>query len=192
MLRDVRQTPAYSDASPCRNRAKTLLTRREHTTRMRRRFMMGVAAAFSAAFGGHAAADSTASSFANATPDLARINVKLDRRSANLKLVQVVFRHGARTPLTDQTYLWEGQEWNCCGKAYEAVPLQLLDVNGGPATPNESDQKQVRNTSSQTAAYNQQFRFVGMNSAIRSNCNSNASPAAAATLAADLADGLRT
>jgi hypothetical protein len=60
-----------------------------------------------------------------------------------LKLVQVVFRHGARTPLTDETYLWEGQEWNCCGKAYEAVPLRLLNVNGGPASTNDHDQKQM-------------------------------------------------
>lgn len=28
----------------------------------------------------------------------------------------------------------------------QAVPLQLLDVKGGPASPNESDQKQVRDT----------------------------------------------
>jgi hypothetical protein len=26
----------------------------------------------------------------------------------------------------------------------QAVPLQLFDVNGGPAGPNEHDQKQVR------------------------------------------------
>uniref|UniRef100_A0A383VZ21 Uncharacterized protein n=1 Tax=Tetradesmus obliquus TaxID=3088 RepID=A0A383VZ21_TETOB len=52
-------------------------------------------------------------------------------------------RHGARTPLTDASYLWEGQEWNVGGPAYKAVPLQLFDVNGGPAGPNEHDQKQV-------------------------------------------------
>lgn len=62
------------------------------TAVMRRRLVLGAAAALGAAFGGNAAADSTASSMANNALDLARSQVKLDRSNANLKLVQVVFR----------------------------------------------------------------------------------------------------
>ncbi|WIA35594.1 hypothetical protein OEZ86_004015 [Tetradesmus obliquus] len=110
---------------------------------MQRRLMIGAAAAFSAATvgaRGHATAEG---SQAPASQQSLSGQIKLDRRNAQLRLVQVVFRHGARTPLTDASYLWEGQEWNVGGPAYKAVPLQLFDVNGGPAGPNEHDQKQV-------------------------------------------------
>jgi hypothetical protein len=38
----------------------------------------------------------------------------------------LLYRHGARTPLTDDAYLWQGQEWNVCGKAFEASIFEFL------------------------------------------------------------------
>eukprot|EP00879_Flechtneria_rotunda_P022167 GHRR01023390.1.p1 GENE.GHRR01023390.1~~GHRR01023390.1.p1 ORF type:complete len:166 (+),score=43.24 GHRR01023390.1:140-637(+) len=116
---------------------------------MQRRLIWCGMAAFGGAVGHTAAADAKTTTAAAAPaaipakPNLAAAPIKLDRRNAQLRLVQVVFRHGARTPLTDASYLWEGHEWNVCGCAYKAVPLQLLDIHGGPATTNAHDQKQM-------------------------------------------------
>lgn len=32
----------------------------------------------------------------------------------------ITCRHGARTPLTDKTYMWGDIQWDCCGQAYQA------------------------------------------------------------------------
>jgi hypothetical protein len=138
-------------------------THRPRASKMQRRFILGATAAFSAAAvgaRGHATAEG---SQAPASQQSLGDPIKLDRRNAQLRLVQVVFRyadirsrqlcccdrhqppstcqnsvlllqctktlcaicvfvrrHGARTPLTDASYLWEGQEWNVGGAAYKA------------------------------------------------------------------------
>ncbi|DBA85742.1 hypothetical protein WJX77_001343 [Trebouxia sp. C0004] len=60
--------------------------------------------------------------------------------SAQLKLVQVVFRHGARSPLTKR--YWEGQEWDVCGKAFEPVKLEIRSLDGGEQPVSGHDQAQ--------------------------------------------------
>lgn len=52
--------------------------------------------------------------------------------------------HGARTPLGKAAFLWEGQEWDVCGRAFDSVPLTLLDAAGQPEPPaNQHDAQQV-------------------------------------------------
>jgi hypothetical protein len=43
--------------------------------------------------------------------------------------MQVVFRHGARTPLTPN--FWEGTKWDVCGPAFKLAPLHVTDHNTG-------------------------------------------------------------
>lgn len=43
--------------------------------------------------------------------------------------MQVVFRHGARTPLT-QRY-WEGTKWDVCGSAYHRPEMVVRDIATG-------------------------------------------------------------
>lgn len=47
--------------------------------------------------------------------------------------VQVVFRHGARTPLTPK--YWEGTRWDVCGEAFAKAPLTVRDHDTGEAQP---------------------------------------------------------
>ncbi|DBB06874.1 TPA: hypothetical protein ACH3X3_009533 [Trebouxia sp. C0006] len=60
--------------------------------------------------------------------------------SAQLKLVQVVFRHGARSPLTKR--YWDGQEWDVCGKPFEPVKLEIRSLDGGEQPVSGHDQAQ--------------------------------------------------
>ncbi|GFR52541.1 hypothetical protein Agub_g15116 [Astrephomene gubernaculifera] len=57
-----------------------------------------------------------------------------DPASASLKLVQVVFRHGARTPL-NTIYRFPGTNWSHCPEHYPGVEVQLFDENGAPEPP---------------------------------------------------------
>ncbi|CAL8468369.1 g7909 [Coccomyxa elongata] len=62
-----------------------------------------------------------------------------------LKLVQIVFRHGARTPLTDS--YWDGVRWEAgsdCGTLSGALRIALTDMNGGPQPPPSHDAVQAR------------------------------------------------
>lgn len=58
-------------------------------------------------------------------------------------LVQAVFRHGARSPLTDRQYLWKGHVWDVCGSIDSQIELDVRDLAGGPRPPCRSDQKQI-------------------------------------------------
>lgn len=39
--------------------------------------------------------------------------------------MQVLFRHGARTPLASSDAYWKGTSWNVCGERYEALVKSL-------------------------------------------------------------------
>lgn len=52
-------------------------------------------------------------------------------------------RHGARTPLTKRAELWAGQQWDVCGRAYYAVPLEVRSVDGQTQPLNPDDLKQL-------------------------------------------------
>ncbi|KXZ43285.1 hypothetical protein GPECTOR_95g674 [Gonium pectorale] len=52
-----------------------------------------------------------------------------EAQGARLVLVQVVFRHGARTPLSSQAHLWEGVDWDVCGQAYQPGLLAARTTN---------------------------------------------------------------
>lgn len=60
-----------------------------------------------------------------------------------LQLVQVVFRHGARTPLGKRYWPELGPKWDVCGKAFDAVPVEVLSLDGRPRPTNPDDQRQV-------------------------------------------------
>lgn len=92
MLCNARLGTRSDEAGPQRAHQHQHLKGQLKYKNMHRRLVIGAAAAFGAVFGGQAAANSTALSVANSTPDLTRTPVKLDRKNANLKLVQVVFR----------------------------------------------------------------------------------------------------
>ena len=47
--------------------------------------------------------------------------------------MQVVFRHGARTPLTKN--FWQGTVWDVCGSAFPQPPLQVSDAHTGASRP---------------------------------------------------------
>lgn len=50
-----------------------------------------------------------------------------------LELVQVAFRHGARTPLSEQ--YWPATQWVNCKDNYEGAQVLLRDENGEPDPP---------------------------------------------------------
>jgi hypothetical protein len=52
-------------------------------------------------------------------------------------------RHGARTPLGKKYWPELGPEWNVCGKAYDAVPINVTTVDGKSRPLNPDDEKQV-------------------------------------------------
>ncbi|KAK9829707.1 hypothetical protein WJX72_007452 [[Myrmecia] bisecta] len=61
----------------------------------------------------------------------------------NLKLVQVVFRHGARTPLTKN--YWEGNQWesgSICGELPGALQLHLFNADGGGPRPDSKHDRE--------------------------------------------------
>ncbi|KAL4424929.1 hypothetical protein ABPG77_009658 [Micractinium sp. CCAP 211/92] len=60
-----------------------------------------------------------------------------------LQLVQVVFRHGARTPLGKRYWPELGPKWDVCGKAFDAVPVEVLSLDGRPRPTNPDDERQV-------------------------------------------------
>ncbi|GAB4814148.1 hypothetical protein N2152v2_001194 [Parachlorella kessleri] len=60
-----------------------------------------------------------------------------------LRLVQVVFRHGARTPLASRYWQELVEKWDVCGQAYEPCPLLVVSPNGRPRPFNEDDFNQV-------------------------------------------------
>lgn len=65
---------------------------------------------------------------------------------AKLKLVQVVFRHGARTPLTHRYWQTWGATWpDCHGKA-EAVRLAISAADGGsqPVSAHDKAQRETK------------------------------------------------
>eukprot|EP00200_Dunaliella_tertiolecta_P002707 CAMPEP_0202357266 /NCGR_PEP_ID=MMETSP1126-20121109/11362_1 /ASSEMBLY_ACC=CAM_ASM_000457 /TAXON_ID=3047 /ORGANISM="Dunaliella tertiolecta, Strain CCMP1320" /LENGTH=445 /DNA_ID=CAMNT_0048950113 /DNA_START=101 /DNA_END=1438 /DNA_ORIENTATION=- len=69
-----------------------------------------------------------------------------DEKDARLALVQVVFRHGARTPLTSKHKLFEAPEvqWDCCGSAFTPVPISMTTIDGKPAPENSHNTRQIR------------------------------------------------
>ncbi|GBF94338.1 hypothetical protein Rsub_06960 [Raphidocelis subcapitata] len=69
----------------------------------------------------------------------------LDNTTGRLRQLNVVFRHGARTPLTDETHLFLGHEWGAdvCGAAYPGgARLKVLGIDGRPSPPSPEDEKQ--------------------------------------------------
>ncbi|KAG2486402.1 hypothetical protein HYH03_014979 [Edaphochlamys debaryana] len=70
---------------------------------------------------------------------------RLDPRKARLVLVQAVFRHGARTPLSSRREMWAGVEWDVCGEAYKAAALRLLSTAGveNPVSKHDLRQRSV-------------------------------------------------
>ena len=68
---------------------------------------------------------------------------KEEEEKDTLKLVQVVFRHGARTPLSSNYWPALVKEWDVCGKLYDAHPITVMEENGQPRPVNEHDAKQV-------------------------------------------------
>ncbi|GIL80604.1 hypothetical protein Vretifemale_9781 [Volvox reticuliferus] len=67
---------------------------------------------------------------------------RLNSQHAKLLLVQVVFRHGARTPLSSRSEMWRGQKWDVCGEAYQAAAVRLFSTAGVENPVSRHDQRQ--------------------------------------------------
>ncbi|GIL63317.1 hypothetical protein Vafri_17410 [Volvox africanus] len=70
---------------------------------------------------------------------------RLNPQHAKLLLVQVVFRHGARTTLSNRSELWRGQQWDVCGEAYQAAAMRLFSTAGveNPVSKHDLRQRAV-------------------------------------------------
>jgi len=60
-----------------------------------------------------------------------------------LMLVQVVFRHGARTPLTAKYWPALVKSWDVCGSVYDPVPLKIVAEDGSERPVNDHNQQQI-------------------------------------------------
>jgi hypothetical protein len=72
---------------------------------------------------------------------------RLDPSTGRLQQVQIVFRHGARTPLTEQPYLVLGHQWgrDICGTAYQGgARLKLVDRQGNAPPMSAVDEAQQK------------------------------------------------
>jgi lysophosphatidic acid phosphatase type 6 len=78
-------------------------------------------------------------------PDTAETKAETPEKASQdtLKLVQVVFRHGARTPLSK--FYWPEliDKWDVCGQLYEPVPIHVTEEDGSPRPVNSHDKQQV-------------------------------------------------
>lgn len=62
-----------------------------------------------------------------------QIESSLHSGAPRLVLVQAVFRHGARTPLSSQYY--NQTHWDICPSKYEGVDIEISDEHGGQQPP---------------------------------------------------------
>jgi lysophosphatidic acid phosphatase type 6 len=60
-----------------------------------------------------------------------------------LRLVQVVFRHGARTPLSKKYWPALVDRWDVCSLPFDPVPVDVKDENGAPRPENVHNKLQV-------------------------------------------------
>jgi hypothetical protein len=90
---------------------------------------------------------------------------------ATLRQVQVVFRHGARTPLTDQQQLMLGHAWGpeTCGPEYAAhgggAPLDIRDRGGRPFSTAPADAAQMACALPGGACHKGQLTLLGQEQA---------------------------
>lgn len=71
----------------------------------------------------------------------------IDESNDKLCLVQVVFRHGARTPLTNRHEFWTPQKWTDCSGPIPYGPqskILLQDKTGQPSAPHPHNLKQMQ------------------------------------------------
>jgi lysophosphatidic acid phosphatase type 6 len=106
----------------------------------------GAAAAAAAAAGLAAWAGGAGAALAEAPP--AAPAAPAGAGAERLLLVQVVFRHGARTPLGKKYWphlLGEAGAWDVCGAAppFSLAPLDVREEGGGPRPRNAHDAEQV-------------------------------------------------
>lgn len=74
----------------------------------------------------------------------AKTNAPLQQQEDKLKLVQVVFRHGARTPLSKLYWPELVDKWDVCEQLYTPIPVQVVDEDGNGERPvNSHDAEQV-------------------------------------------------
>lgn len=57
--------------------------------------------------------------------------------------MQVVFRHGARTPLTAKYWPQLVNAWDVCGQVYDPVPVHVLAEDGSPRPKNSHNEQQM-------------------------------------------------
>ena len=65
------------------------------------------------------------------------------RSGDRLRLVQVVFRHGARTPLSKRYWPELVDAWDVCGQEYEPVAVAITTEGGLPRPVNSHDRDQM-------------------------------------------------
>jgi len=97
-------------------------------------------AAFGVAAG--AASFSVAAIAPNTAQAKAEIQSDKGKSQDTLKLVQVVFRHGARTPLSKNYWPELVDQWDMCGQLFEPVPVNVIDESGAERPVSQHDAKQ--------------------------------------------------
>lgn len=76
-------------------------------------------------------------------PEPAQASSVVVHQRDELKLVQIVFRHGARSPLGKKYWPELVDAWDVCGTEYDGVPLNITTVEGAERPVNEHDKQQV-------------------------------------------------
>eukprot|EP00201_Polytomella_parva_P008456 CAMPEP_0175064750 /NCGR_PEP_ID=MMETSP0052_2-20121109/15518_1 /TAXON_ID=51329 ORGANISM="Polytomella parva, Strain SAG 63-3" /NCGR_SAMPLE_ID=MMETSP0052_2 /ASSEMBLY_ACC=CAM_ASM_000194 /LENGTH=401 /DNA_ID=CAMNT_0016331159 /DNA_START=255 /DNA_END=1456 /DNA_ORIENTATION=- len=110
--------------------------------------------------------------------------LELESSGAKLVAVQVVFRHGARTPLSKMAHLWKGVSWDCCDEVYKGVPMVVLGkealVAGTPAHAS-LDWDAFRKGNTKIDPHKKMTQPTSNTRRDQDSQNSNAAAAAAAT-----------
>lgn len=97
---------------------------------------------YRACLGGASAALLVAHQAANQTAALeGTAPAKTTPRDLDLRFVQVVFRHGARAPLTEN-FGAHSHKWEYCDRAYEAIKVDIRGLEGTDRPVSQSDERQ--------------------------------------------------
>jgi lysophosphatidic acid phosphatase type 6 len=94
------------------------------------------------AFGGAAALASLTAAAVTPHTAEAKSPEPSSENKDTLKLVQVVFRHGARTPLSKNYWPELVDKWDVCGQLFDPVPVDVIDESGAPRPENSHDKQQ--------------------------------------------------
>ena len=113
----------------------------DHARRYALRCLRTAGAASAVLFATHQVTEGGMSMNVTAELEPAKGMKKLKESDLDLRFVQVVFRHGARAPLTE-SFGAHDVKWQYCGRAYEPVPVDIKGLEGTSRPKSRSDERQ--------------------------------------------------